>query len=136
MKISVNNSPMAVVVMPKNSAIIRIIKPCINAVVAPPSVRPIIIENLLIGATNTSCKKPNCLSQRTDIPVNIDENSIAIATIPGAKKFIYSPSSTDPIDALLKPDPSMTRKNIGCIIIPITRLFDLIKRFICLSHMT
>jgi len=49
---------------------------------------PKIIENLLIGATRTSCKNPNCLSHRTEIPVNIDENRIAIAITPGARYCI------------------------------------------------
>ena len=52
---------------------------------APPRVLPIIIDTRLIGATKTSCKNPNCLSHNTQIPVNIDENNIAIAIIPGAR---------------------------------------------------
>ena len=44
------------------------------------------IEKRLIGATKTSCKNPNCLSHKTEIPVNIEENNIAIAIIPGARK--------------------------------------------------
>jgi len=44
------------------------------------------METRLIGATKTSCKNPNCLSHNTEIPVNIEENKIAIVIIPGARK--------------------------------------------------
>jgi len=71
----------------RDMAIARMMNPCIREIVAPPSVLPNIIDRRLIGATSTSCKNPNCLSHNTDIPVNMDENSIAIATIPGARKY-------------------------------------------------
>ena len=79
-------------VNPDSGTAIRIIiasimNPWINAVVAPPIVRPMIIDILLTGATSTSCIKPNCLSHRTEMPVYIDVSIIAIATIPGARKY-------------------------------------------------
>ena len=74
------------ILTPKAIEIMRIINPCRRAVVAPPSVLPRIIDVLLIGATRTSCKNPNCLSHKTETPVNIDENIIAIVIIPGARK--------------------------------------------------
>jgi len=41
------------------------------------------IEALEIGDTKISLRKPNSLSQITDIPMNMDVNSIVWATIPG-----------------------------------------------------
>jgi hypothetical protein len=87
MKTKVNNKPKTPdIFTPRPNAISRIINPWINATVAPPSVRPIIIEKRLTGATKTSCKNPNCLSHNTEIPVNMEENKIAIAMMPGARK--------------------------------------------------
>jgi valyl-tRNA synthetase len=42
----------------------------------------------VIADESVSFKKPNCLSQMTSIPANIDVNNTDIATTPGARKSI------------------------------------------------
>lgn len=87
MNTMVNATPKILEIgIPRPNAIARMMKPCMRAVVAPPSVRPMIMERRLIGATRTSWRNPNCLSQRIDMPVYIDENKSAMAMIPGAIK--------------------------------------------------
>ena len=67
-------------------AIATIMRACTKAMVIPPRLLPNIIENRLTGATNTSLRKPNSLSQMTDTPDIVAENNRVIPTIPGAKK--------------------------------------------------
>jgi hypothetical protein len=87
MKIIVRIRPVTPEIgVPRKIAMIRIMIPCKSAIVAPPRVLPMMIENLEMGATRTSWRKPNCLSQRTDTPVNIEEKTIDIVMIPGARK--------------------------------------------------
>lgn len=99
---------------PKNTAINKTINPCINAVVAPPNVLPITIDNLLTGATKTSCKNPNCLSHKTDNPTKTEGNKIDHEIIPGVKMSIYSiPEGIPGNLAELKPNPNIARKKNG-----------------------
>ena len=74
------------ILTPSRSAMPRIMNACISPVVIPARTLPRTIENLLIGATSISFRNPNSLSQRTDIPENIDEKRSVIAIIPGARK--------------------------------------------------
>jgi hypothetical protein len=55
------------------------------AAVATPSILPAKIEILLIGATNISFIKPNCLSQITEIPRNMAVKRSDCAIIPGRR---------------------------------------------------
>jgi hypothetical protein len=135
MRIVNSNPPMFMMGTPRASAIMRITIPWNNAIVAPPRVLPITIDSLLTGATRTSCKNPNCLSHNTDTPVNIEENIIAIAIIPGARKLIYDPLKSGNV-AILNPNPRIKRKNKGSTIVDTILLFARTNRFICRSHMT
>ena len=122
---------------PKIIAINKTIKPCIIAVVAPPNVLPTTMDNLLTGATKTSCKNPNCLSHKTDKPTKTEGNKIDIVIIPGAKISMYSIFEGNPGNlAELKPNPNIVRKKKGWIKLEISLLLVLINLFICLSHMT
>lgn len=64
---------------------LRIIIPWIKAVVQPPRALPMKIDILDIGATKISFKKPNSLSQMTDIPAEIEIPTRDMATMPGNK---------------------------------------------------
>jgi len=71
----------------------RIITPCINAVVEPPAVLPSTMESLDTGATITSFRNPNSLSQSTEIPANTELKTIVIPTIPVVKNpVLVTPS--------------------------------------------
>ena len=63
---------------------IRISVPWIDAIVAPPSVRPSMICSRGTGATSVSFRKPNCRSQSRPMPEKIDVKRIAMPTTPGA----------------------------------------------------
>jgi len=68
--------PIRLISAPNRMLIARIVSPWINEIVAPPSILPTTIENLLTGATKISFRNPNCLSQIMDTPANIDANII------------------------------------------------------------
>ena len=103
-----------VIETPKKVAIINTIKPCIKAVVAPPKVLPTTIESLLTGATRTSCKKPNCLSHKTETPTKTEGNKIDMVIIPGVIMSIYSiPAGIPGNLAEPRPRPNTERKKNG-----------------------
>ena len=58
--------------------------PCTRAVVAPPNVRPVMIEIRETGATSVSLRKPNCRSQIKSIPENMELKRTVIPITPGA----------------------------------------------------
>ena len=99
---------------PRSNEINKTINPWIMAIVAPPRVVPIIMDNLLTGATRTSCKNPNCLSHKIDRPMKTEGNIIDMAIIPGAKISInLMPDGNPGIIAEPKPKPSTERKKNG-----------------------
>lgn len=67
-------------------AIASTISPCAVDIVASPKALPKIVAVLETGATNISFKKPNSLSQITEMPEKKAVKNTAITTIPGAKK--------------------------------------------------
>jgi hypothetical protein len=73
--------------MPIKKDKLKIMSPWIKAVVQPPKALPMKIDVLETGATRISFKKPNSLSQITDIPLEIDIVTKDMATIPGNKKL-------------------------------------------------
>ncbi len=98
---------------PKSNEINKTMKPCIRAIVAPPRVVPMTIDNLLTGATRTSCKKPNCLSHSIDKPMKTEGNKIDIAIIPGARTSMnLTPEGNPGSVAAPKPKPN-TARNIN-----------------------
>jgi len=64
-----------------------IIAPWIIAIVEPPSIFPATIEVLDIGATRTSLKNPNSLSQTIDMALKKEVKRTVIPTIPGNIKL-------------------------------------------------
>ena len=122
---------------PKSADINKTIKPWIKAMVAPPSVVPTTIDNLLTGATKTSCKNPNCLSHKIDRPMKIEGNKIDIVIIPGANISINVIFDGNPgIIAEPKPRPSTERKKNGWIKLEISLPLSLTNLFNCLSQIT
>ena len=73
--------------MPRAIPDSSIIMACRIPVVTPPAVLPRTIAILLTGATMISFKKPNCRSQRTEIPANVAEKSRVMPIIPGVRKL-------------------------------------------------
>ncbi len=63
------------------------IKACRTPVVKPPAVRPRTMAILLTGATIISFRKPNSLSQMTERPAKVAENSNVMPIIPGVRKL-------------------------------------------------
>jgi len=100
--------------------------------VMPPRLLPNIMENRLTGATRTSLRKPNSLSQRIEAPVIVAENSKVMPTIPGARK-LRKPMSSTSTDLIGKPRKTRIRKGIASE--PIILAFTLINLFISRSHM-
>ena len=98
---------------PTISAIMKTMIPWAVATVAPPRVLPNIICERFTGATKVSLRKPNCLSQITSMPANIDVNRIDIAITPGTRKSMKLPCPArwkiGP-----KPNPRAIRNNRGC----------------------
>ncbi len=78
-------NPMTVRWMLSMKARNRIMVPCIIAVVLAPRALPKTIEDLDMGATNISLRKPYCLSCITDIPEKRDEKSTVMPIIPGKR---------------------------------------------------
>ena len=114
MNTSAGARPMSEIFTPRIALAIRIIKPWINATVDPPKVLPTTIEILLTGATSTSFRNPNCLSQMTEMPANIDEKTTDMAIIPGARKSRYPNLLDNPGKVIdLRPRPRNARKKNG-----------------------
>lgn len=92
-----------------------IIAPWIIAMVEPPSSFPTTIEVLEIGATRTSFKNPNSLSQTIDIALKKEVNRTVMPTIPGNIKFRKSPPLPPPkvLKELAIPVPRTNKKRIG-----------------------
>jgi len=84
--IDIRNECMAIGIPIKKDKL-RIMIPWIKAVVQPPRDLPMKIDVLDTGATRISFRKPNSLSQTTDIPLEIDIVTKDIATMPGNKKL-------------------------------------------------
>jgi len=105
--------------------------------VAPPRVVPMTMDNLLTGATRTSCRNPNCLSQRMDSPMKTEGNIIDITIIPGARTSIYVMPEGNPENiAPPKPKPSTERKKNGCMKFETSLPLSLTNLFSCLSQIT
>ena len=99
---------------PKSNEIKKTINPWIKAIVAPPRVVPITMDNLLTGATKTSCRKPNCLSHKMDKPMKTEGNKIDIVIIPGAKiSTNFMPDGNPGIIAEPRPRPNTERNKNG-----------------------
>jgi hypothetical protein len=64
------------------------INPCITDVVAPPSVRPIMMVTRGTGATSVSFRNPNCRSQMSSMPLKMPEKSTVMAITPGARNWM------------------------------------------------
>jgi hypothetical protein len=72
------------------------------------------IDNLLTGATRTSCRNPNCLSHKIDRPMKTEGNKIDITIIPGARTSIYvMPEGNPENTADPKPNPNTDKKKNG-----------------------
>jgi hypothetical protein len=112
---------------------------CMMAVVMPPRLLPNMMEKRLTGATSTSLRKPNSLSQMTDAPDIVAANNRVIPTMPGDRKSRKLMPAGIPGISLagikLNGSPRKARKRNGINIELARRAFTLKNLFICLSHM-
>ena len=69
---------------PAAIAITRTSMPCRVATVAPPSVRPNMMDSRETGATIVSFRNPNWRSQITCMPLKIEVKMIDMPMMPGA----------------------------------------------------
>ncbi len=85
-------------------------KPCIRAVVPPPSTLPTATDERGMGATSISLRKPNSRSQMMEMAENMAVNSTVMHTMPGYMKVMYfvSPLPKD-LNAACRPVPMRTR---------------------------
>ena len=74
------------ILKPSNVLSAKINSPCIIETVEPPAVVPKTIESRDTGATITSFRNPNSLSQSTEMPANIELKSKVMPIIPGVRK--------------------------------------------------
>ena len=72
-------------IMPMAKLNASIMRAVIVPTVAPPNIFPTTMLVLETGATNISFKNPNCLSQITDTPEEVELNKIIIPITPGAR---------------------------------------------------
>ena len=88
----------------------NIIIPCNKAMVVPPATFPKATAILDTGATITSFKKPNSLSQTIDTAENTDVNNIVIVRTPGNINCLKS-TLPPPISAIAgaKPLPKVNK---------------------------
>ena len=98
---------------PSSGASASIMSPWAMATPPPPTTLPSTTPVRLKGATSTSFKKPNSLSQTTDMPENMDVISTVMAIMPGYINWMKStPGVSEPM-IRLKPAPKITRKSRG-----------------------